>query len=167
MKSLQSRFLGGTLLLLSVLLVSTMVAAQDSKTDQSEANANVKAMIDAKRYLFKAQSAHPTRGRVVQLNSEYDVKITPDTIRSYLPYYGRAYSAPIGETEGPLDFVSKDFEYKQQDRKKGGWDITIKPKDGKGVREMFLTVFENGTASLRVSSNNREPISFNGHIQEK
>ena len=166
MKALQYRFMKGALLLLFVSAI-TIVAAQDSKSNQSEENANVKAMVDAKRYLFKAQSAHPTRGRVVQLNSEYDLKITPDTIRSYLPYYGRAYSAPIGESEGPLDFVSKDFEYKQQDRKKGGWDITIKPKDGKGVREMFLTVFENGTASLRVSSNNREPISFNGHIQEK
>ena len=167
MKALQYRFIKGMLLLLFVSLINTMAVAQDSKSDQSEENASVKAMIDAKRYLFKAQSAHPTRGRVVQLNSEYDLKITPDTIRSYLPYYGRAYSAPIGESEGPLDFVSKDFEYNQQDRKKGGWDITIKPKDGKGVREMFLTVFENGTASLRVSSNNREPISFNGHIQEK
>lgn len=167
MKALQYWFIKGALLLLFVSLINTIAAAQDSKSDQSKENANVKAMVDAKRYLFKAQSAHPTRGRVVQLNSEYDLKITPDTIRSYLPYYGRAYSAPIGESEGPLDFVSKDFEYNQQDRKKGGWDITIKPKDGKGVREMFLTVFENGTASLRVSSNNREPISFNGHILEK
>ena len=167
MKALQYWFIKGALLLLFVSSINPIAAAQDSKSDQSKENANVKAMVDAKRYLFKAQSAHPTRGRVVQLNSEYDLKITPDTIRSYLPYYGRAYSAPIGESEGPLDFVSKDFEYNQQDRKKGGWDITIKPKDGKGVREMFLTVFENGTASLRVSSNNREPISFNGHILEK
>ncbi|HKH60746.1 MAG TPA: DUF4251 domain-containing protein [Flavitalea sp.] len=166
MKALQYRFLKGGLLLL-VSLFSLTVLAQDSKNNKSEENANVKAMIDAKRYLFKAQSAHPTRGRVVQLNTEYDLKISPDTIQSYLPYYGRAYSAPIGESGGPMDFVSKDFEYSQKDRKKGGWDITIKPKDGKGVREMFLSVFENGSASLRVTSNNREPISYNGFIAEK
>jgi hypothetical protein len=90
-----------------------------------------------------------------------------DTLRSYLPYFGRAYSAPIDGIGGGFDFTSKDFDYKLKNRRKGGWDITIKPRDVSDVREIYLTVFENGFASVRVASNNREPISFNGHIEQK
>jgi hypothetical protein len=28
----------------------------------------------------------------------------------------------------------------------------------------MFTIFDNGTASLRVNNNNSQPISFNGHI---
>ena len=167
MKTLQYKSLKSWLLLLFVAVFGTMATAQKTETDEGEAAAKVSKLIDAQRYLFKAQSVHPTRGRVVQLSTEYDLKVSPDTIQSYLPYFGRAYSAPIGESGGPMDFVSKDFEYAKKARRKGGWEISIKPKDGKGVREMFLVVFENGSASLRVTSNNREPISYNGYIAEK
>ena len=167
MKTLRYQLLKSWLLLLLVSAFGTMAIAQKTETDQAEVEAKVRAMIDVQRYLFKAQSVHPTRGRVVQLNTDYDLRVSPDTLQSYLPYFGRAYSAPIGESGGPMDFVSKDFEYTKKARKKGGWEINIRPKDGKGVREMFLVVFENGSASLRVTSNNREPISYNGYIAEK
>ena len=167
MKSLQYATFKSWLLVLFVLGGSAITVAQDSKSTQSDEAVKITQMIEAQRYLFKAQSVHPTRGRVVQLNTEYDLKVSPDTVKSYLPYFGRAYSAPIGESGGPMDFVSKDFQYGKKTRKKGGWEISIRPKDGKGVREMFLTVFENGSASLRITSNNRDPISYNGHITEK
>ena len=167
MKTLQDILLKSWLLLLFVAASGTMAIAQNQETDEAETASKVSRMIETQRYLFKAQSVHPTRGRVVQLSTEYDLKVSPDTIQSYLPYFGRAYSAPIGESGGPMDFVSKDFEYTRKARRKGGWEISIRPKDGKGVREMFLVVFENGSASLRVTSNNREPISYNGYIAEK
>ena len=167
MKMLQYRLPKSWLLLLFVSVCGICAIAQEPKTNQAEGEEKVGKILDAQRYVFKAQSVHPTRGRVVQLNTDYDLKVSPDTIQSYLPYFGRAYSAPIGESGGPMDFVSKDFEYARKARRKGGWDISIMPKDGKGVREMFLVVFENGSASLRVTSNNREPISYNGYITEK
>ena len=167
MKPLQYNFLKISLLLFVMTVLGNLSMAQDSKNDKPEKEANVQAMIDAHRYVFKAQSVHPTRGRVVQLNSDYDLKVSGDTVRSYLPYFGRAYSAPLDGRGGGIDFLSKDFDYNQKVRKKGGWDIVIKPKDVSDVREIYLTVFENGNASLRVSSNNREPISYNGYVGEK
>lgn len=167
MKMLQYRLPKSWLLLLFLSVSGIFAIAQEPKNNQAEGEAKVGKMLDAQRYVFKAQSVHPTRGRVIQLNTDYDLKVSPDTIQSYLPYFGRAYSAPIGDSGGPMDFVSKDFEYTRKARRKGGWDISIMPKDGKGVREMFLVVFENGSASLRVTSNNREPISYNGYITGK
>lgn len=166
MKTLQYNKLKTLLLLILVSAFGGFAMAQDNK-DESGKETEVKAMVDAKRYIFKAQSVHPTRGRIVQLNSDYDLKVSGDTVRSYLPYFGRAYTAPLDGRGGGIDFTSKDFEYNEKARRKGGWDITIKPKDVSDVREINLVVFENGSASLRVTSNNREPISYNGYLAAK
>jgi hypothetical protein len=165
MKSLQYNLLKNFLLLIVTSFFANLTTAQETEKGKSEKEATIKTLIDAHRYVFKAQSVHPSRGRTVQLNSDYDVKVSGDTMRSYLPYFGRAYSAPIDGRGGGIDFISKDFEYNQKARKKGGWDITIKPRDVSDIRELFLTIFENGSASLRVLSNNREPISYNGYVE--
>lgn len=148
---------------IAILLFGKISVAQSLKAEDSS---SIQSMVEAQRFVFKAQSAQPARGRVVHLNSDYDLTISGDTLRSYLPYFGRAYSAPMN-TRGGIDFTSSNFQYNKTNRKKGGWDIAIKPSDGNDVREMHLTVFENGSASLRVLSNNREVISFNGYLHEK
>ena len=68
---------------------------------------------------------------------------------------------------GGLNFTSTEFQYNLKSKKKGGWDITIKPTDIKDVRQMFLSIGENGYASLQVISNNRQTISYYGYITEK
>ena len=69
--------------------------------------------------------------------------------------------------ERPLNFTSVKFLYEVKERKKGGWDILIKPTDQKNVREMTLTIFENGNSSLYVISNNLDPISYNGIVTDQ
>ena len=167
MKRLQHKLVPVFFLFIVMIASSGFLAAQESRTEFNEKESNTQAMIDAQRYVFKAQSAHPTRGRIIQLNSEYELAVLNDTIRTYLPYFGRAYSAPMNGRGGGIDFTSKDFDYNLKNRRKGGWDITIKPKDVSDIREINMTVYENKFASVRVSSNNKEPISFNGYIAQK
>jgi hypothetical protein len=133
--------------------------AQDDKKDQE-----VKKLIEDKNFVFFAQTASPTGAPLRQLSYGFDLRVLGDSVVSYLPYFGRAYSAPIDPSDGGFHFTSTSFDYKVIDRKKGGWDIIIKPKDTKDVREMALTTFDNGSSTLRVMSNNRQPISFNGYI---
>ena len=106
----------------------------------------------------------PMSGRTRQLTSDYDVKITKTQVVSYLPYYGRAYTAPTDPSQGGIQFTSKDFDYTVTPRKKGGWDIQIKPKDYRDVQQFNFNVTESGYASLQVTSTNRQSISFNGYI---
>lgn len=121
----------------------------------------VRQKVEAKKYTFVAQTAIPMRGRTVQLTSLYDLKITGDSVIAGLPYYGRAYSAPINPSDNGINFTSVSFDYKSTYRKKR-WEISIKPKDIQSVSEMNLTIYSNGRASLQVTSNNRQPISFSG-----
>jgi hypothetical protein len=100
------------------------------------------------------------------LTSEYDLSVKKEQVVASLPYYGRAYSANIGQSGGGIEFTSSLFDYTTALGKKGGWDISIKPKDVKeDVYRLFLHISSTGIASLQVSCNNRQSISFNGIIK--
>jgi len=150
-----------TLFILTIL--GTTPPAQAQEKDKA---AVTKQLVESQRYVFIPQSAMPLSGRVRQLTPDYNLKITKDTIDCYLPYFGRAYSAPIDATQGGIQFVTNTFEYTATPRKKSGWDISIKPKDSRDVQQMQLSVSETGYASLQVISTNRQAISFNGYITE-
>ncbi len=126
-----------------------------------------KQLLTSGKFVFKAQTALPLSGRSVTLSEGYDITISRDTVTAYLPYYGRAYSAPIDPSSGGFKFTSTNFEYQVQDRDKGGWDVFIKPKDYIEARELSLTIFANGSATLQVLGNNRQPISFSGTVIAK
>ncbi len=154
------------LLVATLLLTATLMAQNDKADKKAQLAAATKAMIEAQRYVFKPQSANPMRGRTAQLTSEYTVKVGKDTIISDLPYFGRAFTAPIDPSKGGIQFTSTKFDYKLETIKKG-WQVTIKPADVGDVQQFFLTIFNNGTATLQVTSNNRTPISFNGYVVER
>ena len=150
-----------------LMTVFNAAFSQEVKQEESSKEASVRKMIESKDYVFIAQFVLPTRGPMRQLTSEYDLKVSKEEIEAYLPFFGRAYSAPMNASEGGIKFTSDEYDYKIKARKKGGWDISIKPEDVRDVRKLFLSVFANGDASLRVLSTNRETIAFNGYIKDK
>ncbi|MRG45113.1 DUF4251 domain-containing protein [Chitinophaga sp. SYP-B3965] len=155
-------------LLLLLILGGGSFAQTSAKPKESEKAKKIKELISNRNYVFQAQTVFPMSGRTRQITGEgYDVTVSKDTVNSYLPYFGRAYSAPIDPSKSGLQFISKNFEYTEAPGKKGGWDITIKPKDIQDVQQLFLSVSTDGYASLQVTSTNRQAISFNGTIVEK
>lgn len=145
---------------MAVLGISTTYAQSDDKEQQ------VKNLIESKNYVFKAQTVFPLGGRSRILTSSYDMRVLGDSVVTYLPYFGRAYSAPIDPTDGGIDFTSTQYDYKVKENKKG-WNITIQPKDTRDARELVLNITNSGYATLMVNSNNRQAISFNGYIEPR
>jgi hypothetical protein len=146
------------------LLVTVFLIVPSLKSQELDSAVARKA-VETKNYIFKARTATPQRGGFRQLTSEYDFVVKPDTIVSYLPYYGRSFSAPINPSDAGLQFTSKNYEYSVKNKKKNRWEIIIKPKDVTRIRDLNLTVFDNGRASLRVNSNDREAITFDGYLK--
>jgi len=141
------------------IVLAGSIQAQDADA------ATVQKAVETKNYVFKAESATPQRGGHRQLTTEYELLVNPDTVVSFLPYFGRSYSAPINPSDAGIKFTSMNYEYSVKTKKKNRWDITIKPNDVSDIRDLNLTVFDNGRASLRVNSNNREPITFEGYLK--
>ena len=93
-------------------------------------------------------------------------RVMGDSIVTYLPYFDRAYSAPVNLSQGGIQFTSTDFNYTVESKRKE-WIIVIKPREPVDVRELTLRVFKNGSASLMVNSTNRQSISYNGVIEAR
>lgn len=145
---------------------SNVVAQASHKDKKAEKLARIKKNIEDKRFTFVADYVLPLRSGARQLTSEYDLRIRPDSVISFLPYFGQAYfDVPYNPAEGGIKFTSTKFDYKVTDRKRGGWEITIKPRDAKYTESMVLNISADGYASLSVTSTNRDFISFNGHLE--
>lgn len=147
-----------------LIFVFTLLTAKHGFSQNLDAAA-INRLVNSKNFVFTAQTALPARGGVRQLTTPYDLKITPDTITSYLPFFGRAYTAPVGANSGGIDFTATRFLYKATKKKKG-WNIVIEPKDARGIQKLFLSISSSGSAYLQVISTQREPISFNGYVSE-
>src|SRR5438045_2977321 len=73
--------------------------------------AQVKSLIESKRFVFKVQTILPLSGTARQSIGEYEVTIQGDSLISNLPYFGRAYSAPMPGERGGFNFTSTSFGY--------------------------------------------------------
>lgn len=122
-----------------------------------------KAIVESKMFVFDARNVNPMKGRSITLTSEYDVKVTKDSIYSYLPYYGVAYSASYGGTDSPMIF-DKPFETCNIEKTKKGFEVNVTVKNGNDRLDFSFYIFETGSATLSVSSTNRQAISYYGNV---
>ena len=151
------------LVVLVLLIMNTTVSAQTA--DQKAAE--IKKLIESKKYVFVVQSASPVSWGTIQLNTSYHFYVNKDSLISYLPYFGRAYTANIVSTKSPLDFSSADFTYTAKARKKGRYEISIELKDQNDARQINLSVSSSGYGTLHINSLSRQPISFYGYLTTK
>lgn len=158
------------LLLIGFCFFINQAEAQNKRAQKKQQKIDaVKKMMDNQNYVFMAQFANPMGFRTINLNYSYNVIVSKDSINSYLPYYGRAYVAPYNPTdpsETGIQFKSKQFDYQANNSKKSGWEITIVPHDIKETRKFIFNISDEGYATLSVTSNDRQSISFNGYITE-
>lgn len=158
---------GAILVLLSLILFFDRLYGQSPRKERAGRKAaELKEMVNGRNFVFKAQFALPMGGSSIQLTSEYDVKIKKDTLVCFLPYFGRAYTAPMNPAEGGYRFTSANYDYAVKSKRKGGWDIVVKPRDIKNLQQMIFYVSETGYGSLQITDNNRQPISFNGYYEK-
>ena len=153
--------------ILICVAITSFISSCSTSKNIAVTGAAVQNLVDRQRFVFVAQTVLPMNGRSRQITPDYNMAVTTDSVVTDLPYFGRAFTAPVNPTEGGIRFTSTNFEYKVSENKKGKWDIVIRPKDATGVREVNMTIFENGSATVQVASNNRQPISYNGYIARR
>jgi len=94
------------------------------------------------------------------------LRIKNDSAFAYLPYFGVAYSAPYGSSEGGIKFAEPMNDYViTPNKKSNGWDIRFKIRSKEDVYEIFMNIFNNGSALFSVTSQKRDMISFSGEIK--
>ncbi|MDX8339679.1 DUF4251 domain-containing protein [Draconibacterium sp. IB214405] len=161
------------ILLLSFLIISIVaVQAQDQRLSKKEKKAQRKAMlteqtkeiIEANTWQFDAIRMLPTTGKARNLTTNYSVVLKDNEVDSYLPYFGRAYSADYGSSDSPMTFKSKIEDLSVEDGKKGGYIIKFTAKNKNDRVDFTFSVGSTGSTSLSVSSTNRQHISYQGDL---
>lgn len=151
--------------LLFIVLFSTEGRANNPSHDTYQQKQQLKALLDSKKYFFIAQSAYTAGGAMIQLTSEFFLKLDGDTLESHLPFFGVAFNASFSNTNSPLSFKSTDFNYRISKGKRGRLEIEIRLNKPEDPSLLYLSVSTAGFADLRVISLNRQPMSFYGEIQ--
>lgn len=153
--------------LLSLFVALLAIGSGYGQQSEAEASTDIESLIESRQFEFVAESANPMRGRTIFLSPGYTLTVQPDSLVSFLPYYGRAYQANMDPSKAGIKFNSTDFEYVEKPRKKRRWEIEMRPKDVAHSPQVHLWVHDNGQASMRVTLIDRESIAFQGYIRKQ
>jgi len=144
-------------------------------------NAKSQQLVNSGKFSFVAEKANPTNldvinimnslpagnsARMLDLSAGYYVHFSSDEISASLPYFGRMFVANMDHTKNGIDFKSKSFTINtsKSTDKKTVWAVRF--NDVQNVRELFLEVYKNGKAYVSINANDRQAISYDGHISE-
>lgn len=148
------------------LAVFTACAARKTAAEQEAFAAEIRNALEIQEFRFEATRAVPTNMRPVNLTPSFDVRVSPDSVRVHLPFFGRAFRAPMHPTEGPYNFTSTNFDYEvRPGHRAGNWLVRIAFRDL--YREVIFNfdIWENGAASLNIIDMDRQSILFHGNIE--
>lgn len=162
--------------ILIVVLVFAFMAGHSQETEklsrkekkalkEAQKTEEIKALLDDKNYVFSPTQALPSGMRSRNLDGSFRAKIHNDTIDCYLPFYGRAYSASYGSTDGPFTFTLPIEKYTMENSKKG-YMVKFNVKNQNDNISFMFQIGETGSTTLNLTSTNRQTISYYGNIEE-
>lgn len=151
------------LLLLSLVVSLSALNAQSKKEKKEEKEKVVKELIESGNFKIDVSRAYPQGGKSVQLSPSYSIELRNDSVFSNLPYYGRAYSIPYGGGDG-LRFDAPLETYKMETKKSDATKIAFTTRSKEDRFDFRIRIFSNGTATIDVSMQQRQSISFAGEL---
>ncbi len=150
---------------IALFVILFLVSCLSTKS-LTETVQQVTQKVQSKDFTISVNYANPFRGRQIPLTSEYDLRIKNDSAFAYLPYFGVAYVAPYGTSEGGIKFSEPIKEYSMTPNKRNnGWDIRFKINTPQYQYEFFVSIFNNGSSTFSVNSYQRDQISFSGEVK--
>ncbi len=123
----------------------------------------VDSLVRGMRFGVEVSAAFPQRGNMVNLNYDYGIQVHGDTLRSYLPYYGRAYQIPYGGGKA-LDFSERIQRRTLSQGKKGEQLLQMWVENDEDAYVYTLKVYPGGSIDLTVESHQRDRIRFTGRL---
>ena len=132
--------------------------------ERAEKALAVERALASRHYVVDVQMMYPRRGRAVNVTSNYSLEIKGDTLVSYLPYFGRAYSIPYGGGKA-LNFSAPISSYESVRDEKGRTYVRLVTDNEEDVITFQLEIFDNGQTTIDVQAREREPITYSGELE--
>lgn len=138
----------------------------DKKEIKARKQLEMAQLIEKGHFRFVARSAHSDLGVFNNLTPSYDVVFDSLKIKAYLPYFGRAYQAKYGDSNGGVkfDLTAQKLEKTYNERKQL-YTIKAELKGDDDQYSINLSAGLNGFADLTINFINRQWISYYGTIE--
>lgn len=162
MKNVRLFFLIGIVLMIG----GQSLYSQNKKERKEQKAKEIKEMIEGGRFTIEVDRALPMGGRSVNLTTPYSLEMRGDSAISYLPYFGRAYSLPYGGGDG-MRFEESITDYQSTFDKKGTARIKFVARTKEDTFHFDVKVFSNASATIGVTSANRQNITYQGELAPK
>jgi hypothetical protein len=152
--------------LLSLMGCATLPTQEkQARAEKKEQTAKmVRDNLASRNFTISVRQANPLRHPSIVLTTMYSLKIKGDSIYSYLPYYGQAYSVPYGGGKA-LNFDGTIEQYECYYPKKDLTRVILITRNEEDIYQYDIQVFENGNTTINVSSQKRDPISYYGDME--
>ena len=151
-----------------VLLASVMLSGCATSAERAaraaEQAAMVKKALEERHYKIGINHMYPMRGGAKHVSYNYSVEVRNDSLISYLPYFGRAYSLPYGGGKG-LNFSERIGSYQESQKKDGKRQIEISVKNDEDTYYYSIEVLDDGSSTIGVNCRSREHISYSGEME--
>lgn len=150
-----------------ICMIAAMPAFAQSRSEKkARIERAVKKAVDSKTYEINVNRMHPIKGGSRTLTTHYSLKVRNDSVYSYLPYFGVAYSVPYGGGKGMI-FNEPLTDYTTKKLKKGKVQVAFQTRSEGDNYEYSLTIYPNGSTTINVQATNRQSISYTGEMDIK
>ncbi len=133
-----------------------------SDADRATAS-QVDEMLTSRLYKVDFTRAFPMSAPSFSLNYPYFISVINGRVESFLPYFGRAYTAVYGGGEG-LRFAAPITNYTDVVKRNGRREIEFTATTDEDRYDFSLTVFPLGESDLTVTAFRKQSISFTGRV---
>lgn len=158
-----------TLSIISIFALSSFAQSSrkaEKNRQRDEQYKLAQNLMDAGKYQFIGRRAITQKGRSIDLTTRSNfLVIKDDKAVADMPYFGRAFSAGYSSTDGGVKFDGPMEEVNiQKNDKKRRIIVRFKVRSPDDTYSCSLTVTGPEAATLSVSSNKRQTITYNGII---
>ena len=147
-----------------LMMLASCATQQERAERMAQRQKTVTEAVEKRQWRIDVNSMHTMRYGTKMVTPDFFLELRNDTLRSYLPYMGQAHRAPIGSPSQGLNFETQVLRYQQNRKKEHLCEIEINVKTQEDTYHYWVEIFDSGEASIRVRSNDRDPVSFDGNI---
>lgn len=127
-------------------------------------NRTVKEKIESRNFNFIVNNIIGQSNN--NISNDYYIYFSNDTIKTYLPYYGISYEAPLDPSKSGISFTSTNYECDvKYNNEKKYHILNVRIKDQRRVILLTLNIWDNGRGDTTIKDQSKQPISFQGELE--
>ncbi|MBR1576667.1 MAG: DUF4251 domain-containing protein [Bacteroidales bacterium] len=153
----------------AVICASCGPSYRMTQAEREALAADVEWSVDNQDMIIDITAIYPFRGPVIQSSREYSLVIHDGVVRTRLPFFGESrMSVVYGVDDSSIVLEDAPLEELYIDRsrvqRKGEYGIYFQGRRRQATYHFSLSVFENGSVDIRVTTPGKTPMHYTGEL---